>query len=396
MKTVSTGPLAGRVGLCAALLWLGACARTEVANFPGTEAVVASGRLVSTGPALTSSAFQTAVDNYARDRAASGLSADDAVAIAVLNDSGVREVLANQMLLGAGFVGDLVAARQSAGAVTPEWPPQWPPEWIALRLALLQPANGGTRRDFALLYAEAAPSFVEAARRARALWYGAVAAGQTEMVLQSATDALKAEAELANEQYRAGTISRGERARRHLALAEALHAQANAARDRLSAREALVRALGLWGEAADIRLPDRLPDLPAERPSGQGLEELAVSRRMDLAHARQQGASRQLAVDVRSQVREAHGLAQLAYDVARHQRDVAVPESRVALESAQRDYNGMLIGIFDLLAELRVAVAADTALIEALRDYWIAHSDLTAALGGEPLPNTTPASEVAP
>jgi outer membrane protein TolC len=216
------------------------------------------------------------------------------------------------------------------------------------------------------------------------------------MVLQSATDALKAEAELANEQYRAGTISRGERARRHLALAEALHAQANAARDRLSAREALVRALGLWGEAADIRLPDRLPDLPAERPSGQGLEELAASRRMDLAHARQQGASRQLAVDVRSQVREAHGLAQLAYDVARHQRDVAVPESRVALESAQRDYNGMLIGIFDLLAELRVAVAADTALIEALRDYWIAHSDLTAALGGEPLPNTTPASEVAP
>ena len=154
-------------------------------------------------------------------------------------------------------------------------------------------------------------------------------------------------------------------------------------------------ALGLWGAAADVRLPDRLPDLPTERPSGQGLEDQALSRRMDLVHARQEGGSRQLAVEVRSQVREALGLARLAHDVARHQRDVVVPESRVALEAAQRDYNGMLIGIFDLLAELRVAIAADTALVEAMRDFWIAQSDLTAALGGEALPMGIPASEVA-
>ena len=386
MKAASAGTLAVRLGLSVALLGLGACAQTQIANFPATDVVVASGDLHATGPALTSSDFQNAADNHARNLAGSGMSADDAVAIAVLNDNGTRALLASQMLLGAGFVADFVAARQRPGAA--------PPEWLALRLALMQQANGGTRRNFALLYAQSVPTFVEAARQARVLWVQAVAAGQTEKVVQSATDALKAEAELANEQYRAGTISRGERAQRHLALGEALSAQAAAAREKLSAREALVRALGLWGAAADVRLPDHLPDLPPERPSGQGLEEQVVSRRMDLVHARQEGASRQLAVDVRSQVREAHGLAQLAYDVARHQRDVAVPESRVALEAAQRDYNGMLIGVFDLLAELRVVVAADTELVEALRDFWIADSNLTAALGGDTM--TIPASEEAP
>ena len=45
-------------------------------------------------------------------------------------------------------------------------------------------------------------------------------------------------------------------------------------------------------------------------------------------------------------------------------------------------YNGMLISVFELLADSREQVAAVNGYIEALRDFWIAESDLQMALTG--------------
>ena len=39
-------------------------------------------------------------------------------------------------------------------------------------------------------------------------------------------------------------------------------------------------------------------------------------------------------------------------------------------------YNGMLIGVFELLLDARTQIASVNASIEALRDFWLAQADL--------------------
>ncbi|WP_396269523.1 TolC family protein [Ideonella sp.] len=90
------------------------------------------------------------------------------------------------------------------------------------------------------------------------------------------------------------------------------------------------------------------------------------------------------AINARSEVREAYTGYRTAYDIARHHRDEIVPLSqRIAEENVLR-YNGMLIGVFELLADARSQIASVNASIEALRDFWIAQADLDMALIGKP------------
>ena len=90
------------------------------------------------------------------------------------------------------------------------------------------------------------------------------------------------------------------------------------------------------------------------------------------------------AVNARSEVREAYGAYRSAYDIARHQRDEVVPlNQRIAEENVLR-YNGMLIGVFELLADARTQIASVNGSIQALRDFWIAQADLDMALIGKP------------
>ena len=90
------------------------------------------------------------------------------------------------------------------------------------------------------------------------------------------------------------------------------------------------------------------------------------------------------AINARSEVREAYTGYRSAYDIARHHRDEVVPLSqRIAEENVLR-YNGMLIGVFELLADARSQIASVNASIEALRDFWIARADLDMALIGKP------------
>ncbi len=90
------------------------------------------------------------------------------------------------------------------------------------------------------------------------------------------------------------------------------------------------------------------------------------------------------AINARSEVREAYTGYRSAYDIARHHRDEVVPlNQRIAEENVLR-YNGMLIGVFELLADARTQIASVNASIEALRDFWIAQADLDMALIGKP------------
>ena len=90
-----------------------------------------------------------------------------------------------------------------------------------------------------------------------------------------------------------------------------------------------------------------------------------------------------IAVKARSEVREAYGGYRAAFDLARHYRDEIVPlRKRISDENLLR-YNGMLISIFELLADARQQVAAVNASIEALRDFWISEANLQMAMTGK-------------
>ena len=111
----------------------------------------------------------------------------------------------------------------------------------------------------------------------------------------------------------------------------------------------------------------------------------------------------QTAIEARSEVREAYGQMRSAWDIARHQRDEIVPlRQRIAEENVLR-YNGMLIGVFELLADARLQIASVNGAIQALRDFWLAQADLDMALVGKPglatmaagVSSPTPAAEAA-
>ena len=56
---------------------------------------------------------------------------------------------------------------------------------------------------------------------------------------------------------------------------------------------------------------------------------------------------------------------------------------RIAEENQAR-YNGMIIGVFELLADARAQISSVNSYIESLRDFWIAQADLEMALMGKP------------
>ena len=90
------------------------------------------------------------------------------------------------------------------------------------------------------------------------------------------------------------------------------------------------------------------------------------------------------AINARSEVREAYSTYRTGYDLARHYRDEIVPlRKRISDENTLR-YSGMLIGVFELLADARAQVASVNSYIETLRDFWLAQSDLEMALIGRP------------
>jgi outer membrane protein TolC len=89
-----------------------------------------------------------------------------------------------------------------------------------------------------------------------------------------------------------------------------------------------------------------------------------------------------IASRARSEVREAYAAYHTAFDVAQQYRDDIVPRRKQISEEVLLRYNGMLISVFELLADAREQIAAVSAYIDAQRDFWIAHANLNLALTG--------------
>ena len=90
----------------------------------------------------------------------------------------------------------------------------------------------------------------------------------------------------------------------------------------------------------------------------------------------------ELAVNARSKARESYRAYRSSYDIAmRYRRDV-LPLRKIIADEAMLRYGAMQIDVFALLTEARQRIAANIAAIEAQRDFWLASSELDAALAG--------------
>jgi cobalt-zinc-cadmium efflux system outer membrane protein len=105
-----------------------------------------------------------------------------------------------------------------------------------------------------------------------------------------------------------------------------------------------------------------------------------------------------LAVEVRSQVRLARDRVVMARKLADGYRAALVPLRERVVALAQQQYDAMLLGVYQLIAAKQNEVDAYRGYIEAVRDYWVARSDLERAVGGRigPPPAAAPAPAAEP
>jgi outer membrane protein TolC len=100
------------------------------------------------------------------------------------------------------------------------------------------------------------------------------------------------------------------------------------------------------------------------------------------------------AVNVRSEARGAYRTYRSTYDIAAHYRSEVLPLRKIISDETLLRYNAMQIDVFGLLAEARQRINANIAAIEAKRDFWLACTDLGAAVAGGGM-SASPAGEAA-
>ena len=96
------------------------------------------------------------------------------------------------------------------------------------------------------------------------------------------------------------------------------------------------------------------------------------------------GANRlaERAVNTRSEAREAYMRYRGSYDLARHYQNRVLPLRKAIQDQALLQYSGMLVDVSDLITDSRERILSNVEAINARRDFWIAATDLKAALVG--------------
>ena len=88
------------------------------------------------------------------------------------------------------------------------------------------------------------------------------------------------------------------------------------------------------------------------------------------------------AVNARSEVREAYLRYRGNYDITRHYESTVLPINKTIQDEALLQYSGMLVDVTQLIIDARARIFSNIQAIEARRDFWIAATDLKAAIVG--------------
>lgn len=241
---------------------------------------------------VRSDADRSAVQARTRELLAQPLDADRAVQVALLNNAGLQAQYADLGIAEADYVQatrlpnpGFSFSRKTSGddlkidrAVTVGF----------MNLLVLPFAARIEEGRFAQTRLAVADATLRRAESARRAWVQAVAAEQAARYAEQVRRAAETGALFARDLARAGNVSGLDHAREQAFYADAAAQLARARERALAAREQLTRELGLWGGDIAYTLPERLPDLPKQRPAMTDLEGYAISNRLDLQAARVQ------------------------------------------------------------------------------------------------------------
>lgn len=444
----------------AAILLVTGCASVTPDGGFDKVAQLATDKLGQHAGVVRNADDQRALDELVRTKLAAPLQIDNAVQIALLNN---RALQASYWDVGIAQA-DLVQAgrlpnpsfsflRTRAGSDI-EIERSFGLNFIAVLTAPLATRIEQGRFDqTTLLVANVMLQHAAATRRA---WVEAVAAAQSVAYAQQVDEAALLSSELTARMVNVGNASALDLAREQAFQADTQATLMRARQAAVATRAALARLLGLSNPDAMLRLPDRLPDLPAAPRNLADVEAIALRERLDLQASRLQAAHTaaslgltrttrfinvldldyvrnsksskdsktsgsdrstapgyaitvelplfdwgtarvaraearymqevnkvaQAALDARSEARQTYRDYRTAYDLARHYRDQVIPLRKKMSDEIMLRYNGMLVSVFELLADAREQAHAVNAAIAAQKDFWLAQTNLEAALGG--------------
>jgi hypothetical protein len=257
--------------------------------------------------------------------------------------------------------------------------------WVSV--AALDPGATSAERTPLVQAADEIVDLLFVARRA---WVYATFARQSLIYLEDVAVAAEAGREIVESMRKVGNSTELELLRAQTLYADAV-AQLTAGQVAAAVeRERLVQALGLWGAEADsVQLPERLPDVHATAVGPEGLEARAVSQRFDVRAGRLEGLAGEAGVNARADVRTAWLAYRGAFDLAGHARDAVVPLAQRVSEEQLKLYNGMLIGVLDLVSDATERSNVVNAALESVRDFWLAEIELQRAMSGVGIPAGT-------
>ncbi|TAM26537.1 MAG: TolC family protein [Nevskiaceae bacterium] len=86
-------------------------------------------------------------------------------------------------------------------------------------------------------------------------------------------------------------------------------------------------------------------------------------------------------LDASNDVKAAHAGVQSAKALVERYRDGLIPQREAVVDQMQLEVNFMLIGVFELLAAKQQQYDAYSGYLDAVRDYWLARTELTRAVG---------------
>ena len=323
-----------------------------------------------------------------------------------------------------------------------------------LDLLTLPQRIGIAERGMARAQIQLTADVVDQVTQVRQAWVKAVAAKQNLVYAQQVNATAEVSADLARRMQALGNFTKLQRARQQAFYADAATQLALAQHDATASRETLNRALGLnEAQSKQLRLPDRLPDLPKSPSSPEDVSKAANAGRLDIklaqsaleSAAKAQGLNlltsvtdielgirsdtvidnthrtenprqgyeismklpifdfgglrrdamnaqtlalaNRLEATVRSagsNLRESYSAYRTAHDIARHYRDEVVPLRKTISEENVLRYNGMIIGVFELLADSKDQISSVMAAIAAEQQFWLADAALKASQMGKP------------
>jgi len=101
-----------------------------------------------------------------------------------------------------------------------------------------------------------------------------------------------------------------------------------------------------------------------------------------------------LAVDIRSEARENRGRVMATAQAVKHYQTALLPLQQTIVAETLKFYNGMLIGVYDLLLASQGQIQTGRQYIAANRDFWLAWTELERVVGGRiRLPTAAGAAE---